>query len=59
MKYINDINKETANQAFYNTSFSPEKRGESVRNDYNNTLVRLEAFINENAKEEKPKIHQG
>lgn len=31
---IDDINKETASRAFYNTSFDPDRRGETTRQEY-------------------------
>jgi uncharacterized tellurite resistance protein B-like protein len=37
--YLFDINQETAERAFRNTSFSPEKRGESVRLEYAKSLL--------------------
>lgn len=37
--FITDIPADLARNAFYNTSFSPEKRGQQYRNDYADTLA--------------------
>lgn len=37
--FINDIPADLARNAFYNTSFTPEKRGEQYRTDYANTMA--------------------
>jgi len=38
MDYKNDIDKELARRAYYNTSFSPERRGEQVREYYSENV---------------------
>src|SRR5690606_31708191 len=43
--YRNDLNKETARRAFYWTSFNPERRGESFRDEYAATLTDFQEQI--------------
>lgn len=46
-QYINDIPRETAERAYHGTSFSPEKRGESLRRDYSNDLASFRSLLEE------------
>jgi len=46
-----DIDRETARRAHNGTSFSPEKRGDSMIAEYIESMKSLAAFIEENAKD--------
>lgn len=50
-----DIDRETARRAFYNTSHSPERRGDSVIQDYINDLKSLSDYITGAAQDERQK----
>lgn len=55
-----DICRGTARRAYYNTSFSPEKRGDCVVDSYITTMRELATFIEDKATDEKQKeIAQG
>lgn len=43
--YINDIDKDLARQAYNNFSFTPEKRGDAVREAYNDTLQDAREYL--------------
>ncbi|PSL23489.1 hypothetical protein [Dyadobacter jiangsuensis] len=49
----NDINRETARRAYFNVSFSPEKRGDSVVDGYIQTMTKLASFIAENTEDKE------
>lgn len=49
----NDIPLETARRAFDGISFSPEKRGDRVKADYEATILSLADFIESAAKDER------
>lgn len=48
-QFIDDIPRELARNAFYNTSFTPEKRGEQYRADYSATMAEAYAKLAEHA----------
>ena len=48
-RFIDDIPRELARNAFYNTSFTPEKRGEQYRADYAATMAADYAKLAEHA----------
>lgn len=53
-EYVNDISQSVAERAFYNTSFSPEKRGVYVRFEYaENLLIDKTNLLNEIIKASK------
>jgi hypothetical protein len=55
MKYLSDIDSGTAQRAFNGTSFSPERRGEQVRADYNNTLCEDLKYLSKYANTDEKK----
>ena len=50
-----DINREQARVAYHGTSFSPEKRGDSVVDSYIRTMEELAQFITDNVKDDRQK----
>lgn len=50
-----DINQETAQRAFYNTSHSPELRGDRVTEDYQAALKSLAEYIEGYARDDRQK----
>ena len=57
--YIDDIPQNTAEHAFNGTSFFPERRGESLRRDYVQTLMSFRSVLEENMKgEHEDKIEE-
>lgn len=50
-----DISQDTARRAFYNTSHSPERRGDRVIEDYRATLTELAAYIEGYAQDDRQK----
>ena len=56
-EYINDISQQTAERAFNGTSFSPDRRGESLRREYANDLASFQSVLEKYMKgEDEDKI---
>lgn len=51
-EYINDISQQTAERAFNATSFSPDKRGESLRREYASDLASFQSCLEKYMKDE-------
>ncbi len=58
-EYINDISQQTAERAFNGTSFSPDRRGESLRREYANDLASFQSVLEKYMKgEDEDKIDE-
>lgn len=53
---VEDINKETARNAFYNTSFDPDRRGDSTRLEYVDHMQKTFDYLSQFAETEEQKI---